>query len=219
MKLFLDTADVASMIKWGKTGLIDGVTTNPSLLAKEGKDPKQQVLDICAMFPEGEISVEVTEQEPEKVYVQAKEIAALSKNILVKIPCHADYYPIIAKLVDEGVRINVTLVFSLIQGLFMCKLGVAYISPFIGRWDDIDVEGKDVLLELREVIDDYGYETQILAASLRGVRHLHEAILAGADAATVPLAVMEKASRHLLTDEGIALFNADWAKLGVRKFP
>ena len=219
MKLFLDTADIAAMTTWGKTGLIDGITTNPSHLAKEGKDPKKQVLEICKIFPDGEISVEVTEQDPQKVYKQAKEIAALSKNILVKIPCHADYYPVIAKLVDEGIKINVTLVFTLIQSLFMCKLGVTYISPFIGRWDDIDVEGKDLLLELREVIDDYGYETQILAASLRGVRHLHEAILAGADAATVPVAVLEKASKHLLTDEGIALFNTDWAKLGVRKFP
>jgi transaldolase len=219
MKLFLDTADIASLIKWGKTGLIDGVTTNPSHLAKEGKNPKQQVLEICAMFPDGEISVEVTEQDPEKVYVQAKEIAALSPNILVKIPCHADYYAVIAKLVDAGIRVNVTLVFTLVQSLFMCKLGVTYISPFIGRWDDIDVEGKDLLVELREVIDDYGYETQILAASLRSVRHLHEAILAGADAATIPLSVMEKATKHLLTDEGISIFNADWAKLGVRQFP
>lgn len=219
MKIFLDTADVVSMIKWSKTGLIDGVTTNPSLLAKEGKDPRQQVFEICTRFPDGEISVEVTEQDPEKAFIQAKEIAALSPNILVKIPCHADYYPVIAKLVDAGIKVNVTLVFTLVQSIFMCKLGVAYISPFIGRWDDIDVEGKDLLIQLREVIDNYGYETQILAASLRSVRHLHEAILAGVDAATVPLSVMEKASKHILTDEGIALFNADWNKLGVRNFP
>ena len=219
MKLFLDTANVASIVKWSETGLIDGVTTNPSHLAKEGKDPRQQILDICNILPNGEISVEVTESDPKKVYEQAKEIAALSKNILIKIPCHEDYYAVIKKLTQEGIKINVTLVFTLIQSIFMCKLGVAYISPFIGRWDDIEVDGKDLLCELREVLDGYKYETRILAASLRGVRHLHEALIAGADAATVSPAIMEKATKHILTDEGISLFNADWSKLGVRKFP
>ncbi len=219
MKLFLDTANVAAIKKWVDTGLIDGVTTNPTHLAKEGTDPKKRVLEICKLLPYGEISVEVTETDPNKVYEQAKEIAALSDNILVKIPCHRDYYPIIAQLVDEDVKLNITLVFSLVQSLFMCKLGVTYISPFIGRWDDIDVEGKDVLIELRDVIDDYTYETQVLAASIRGVRHLHEAILSGVDAATVPLDVLQKASQHILTDQGIGKFNADWAKLGVKNFP
>ena len=219
MKLFLDTADVEAIRVWASTGLVDGVTTNPTHLAKEGKAPKKRVLEICSLLPEGEVSVEVTEQKPEKVYNQAKEIAALAQNILVKIPCHRDYYPIIAKLVDEGVKLNITLVFSLVQSLFMCKLGVAYISPFIGRWDDIDVEGKDVLFEIRSMIDDYAFETQLLAASVRGVRHLHEAILAGADVATVPLSVLEKVTKHSLTQEGIAKFNADWATLGVKKFP
>lgn len=219
MKLFLDTADVEAIRMWASTGLVDGVTTNPTHLAKEGKDPKKRVLEICSLLPEGEVSVEVTEQKPEKVYKQAKEIAALAENILVKIPCHRDYYPIIAELVDEGVKLNITLVFSLVQSLFMCKLGVTYISPFIGRWDDIDVEGKDLLFEMRSMIDDYTFETQLLAASVRGVRHLHEAILAGADVATVPLDVLEKATKHSLTQEGIAKFNADWATLGVKKFP
>ncbi len=219
MKLFLDTADVEALGSWSSTGLIDGVTTNPTHLAKAGKDPKKRILEICSLLPDGEISVEVTEQKPEKVYNQAKEIAALADNILVKIPCHKDYYPIIAELVDEGVKLNITLVFSLIQSLFMCKLGVAYISPFIGRWDDIDVEGKDLLFEIRSMIDDYAFETQLLAASVRGVRHLHEAILAGADVATVPLNVLEKVTKHSLTDEGIATFNADWATLKVKKFP
>lgn len=219
MKLFLDTAQLAAMIKWGQTGLIDGITTNPSHLAKEGSDPRKQIEEICSIFPDGEISVEITEQDPEKVYAQAKEIAAISSNILVKIPCHVDYYSVIGRLTDENVKVNVTLVFTLIQSIFMCKLGATYISPFIGRWDDVDVEGKDLLPELRRVIDDYGYETQILAASLRGVRHMHEAIVAGADAITVPTSVLEKATQHPLTDAGITLFNADWAKLGVRKFP
>ncbi len=219
MKLILDSADVTAIKKWSDTGLIDGVTTNPTHLAKAGGDPKKRVLEICNVLPDGEISVEVTETEPKKVYEQAKAIAALADNIVVKVPCHRDYYPIIAQLVDEDVNLNITLVFSLVQSLFMCKLGVTYISPFIGRWDDIDVDGQELLFQLRDVIDDYTYETQILAASIRGVRHLHEAMMAGADAATVPLNVLEKASQHILTDQGIDKFNADWAKLGVKNFP
>jgi transaldolase len=219
MKLFLDTADIKCIDDWSSTGLIDGVTTNPTHLAKEGKDPKKVIREICALLPEGEISVEVTELDPKKLYKQAKEIAALADNILVKIPCHKDYYPIIARLVHEGVRINITLVFSLIQATFMCKLGVAYISPFVGRLDDIDVEGKDLLFEIRSMIDDYMFETQLLAASIRSVRHLHEAIMAGSDAVTVPIDVLEKATTHSLSNEGIAKFTADWATLKIKHFP
>lgn len=219
MKLFLDTADVGVVRKWVSTGLIDGVTTNPSHLAHIKKDPMAQVHEICALLPNGEVSVEVTETEPEKIYAQAKKIAALSDNILVKIPCHADYYHLMQRLVQEDIKINVTLVFTLIQSIFMCKLGVAYISPFIGRWDDIDVEGKDVLFEIRAMIDTYNFKTKLLAASIRGVRHMHEAIVAGADAVTVPVDVLEKASKHSLTQEGIEKFNADWAKLGIKQFP
>jgi transaldolase len=219
MKLFLDTADIKRIDDWNQTGLIDGVTTNPTHLVKEGKDPKEVVLEICALLPEGEISVEVTELDPQRMYKQAKEIASLADNILVKVPCHKDYYPIIAKLVDGGIRVNVTLVFSLIQAAFMCKLGVAYISPFVGRLDDIDVEGKDLLFEIRSMIDDYMFETQLLAASIRSVRHLHEAIMAGSDAVTVPIDVLEKATTHSLSNEGIAKFTADWATLKIKHFP
>jgi transaldolase len=219
MKIFLDTAHQATIASWAATGLIDGVTTNPSHLSKEKMSPKELVLEICKLLPDGEISVEVTEKEPDKVYAQALKIAALHKNILVKIPCHKDYYAVIEKLVNDGIKINVTLVFSLVQSLFMCKLGVAYISPFIGRWDDIDVQGADLLFEIREMIDRYNYETQLLAASLRSVRHLHQAITAGADAATVPVAVLEQCATHVLTDRGIALFDADWQKLDIKQFP
>lgn len=214
MKIFFDTADIQALTQWKETGLIDGVTTNPSHLAKENVDPKKRVLEICSLLPKGEISVEVTETDPQRVYTQAKEIAALSENILIKIPCRLDYYSVISRLVEENIKINVTLVFTVVQGLFMCKLGTTYISPFIGRWDDIDVEGKDLLFDLRDAIDNYGYKTGILAASIRSVRHIHEAMLAGADAATVSPEIMKKATRHPLTDEGIAIFNADWAKLG-----
>ncbi|MGB8367471.1 MAG: transaldolase family protein [Candidatus Babeliales bacterium] len=219
MKLFLDTADIEVIKKWAKTGIIDGVTTNPSHLSKEKIDPKKRILEICSLLPTGEISVEVTEKEPQAVYKQAKRIAQLAENILVKIPCHKDYYAVIKQLVDEGVKLNITLVFSLIQGVMMSKLGVFYISPFIGRWDDIDVNGVHILQEMRQVIYQYGFDTGILAASLRHVRHLHDALMVGADAATVPSAVLEQALEHPLTDRGIAKFDADWQKLGIKQFP
>lgn len=224
MKIFLDTANLEGIKKWAVTGLIDGVTTNPTHLSKEGRNPKDQILAICAVLPEGEISVEVTEQDPDVVYKQAKDIAALAENVVVKIPCHYQYYQVIGKLVEEEVPLNITLVFTLVQGLMMSKLGVRYISPFVGRWDDIDVDGVALLPELREMVDEYGFDTGILAASLRGVRHVHDAILAGADAATVPLPVFEKMIEHPLTDQGIKMFSADWATLcqaqgGVRQFP
>jgi len=219
MKIFLDTANIAAIKKWASTGLIDGVTTNPSHLAKEGGDAKKQVLDICALLPEGEISVEVTEKDAEAVYKQAKAIAALSQNIVVKVPCHADYYPIIKRLVDDGIKLNITLVFTLIQGLMMSKMGVEIISPFIGRLDDIDVEGIDLLYEMKDMMDHYDFETQILAASIRSVRHFHKAILAGADIVTLPVEVFEKSLEHPLTHQGIEKFDADWKKLGIKQFP
>jgi transaldolase len=219
MKIFLDTAHLATIQQWAETGLIDGVTSNPSHLSKEGGDPKKIINDICALLPEGDISVQVTEKSPEAVYKQAKAIAKLAPNIIVKVPCAKEYYPVIKKLVAEGVKVNITLLFTLVQALFMCKLGVRYISPFIGRLDDIDVDGLALIAELRQMIDTYGFETQILAASIRDDRHFHGVILFGADAATVPVTVLEKAATHPLTDQGRALFDADWAKLGIRQFP
>jgi transaldolase len=219
MKIFLDTANLENIKKWMATGLVDGITTNPSHLSKEGGDTKKLILDICNTVKNGPVSVEVTETEPDAVYAQAREIAKIASNVVVKIPCHRDYYPVIKRLVDDGVPLNITLVFTVVQGLMMCKLGVRYISPFVGRWDDIDVDGSQVLYEMRAVIDQYDFSTQILAASLRHVRHLHEALLAGADIATVPVDVLSKATENLLTDQGMAKFNADWQKLGIRKFP
>lgn len=219
MKLFLDTANVQAVKKWTATGLIDGVTTNPTHLSKEGSEPKKRVLELCALLPNGQISVEVTEKEPEAVYKQAKAIAALAPNIIVKIPCAALYYETIKKLVDEKVPLNITLVFTLPQALMMCKMGVNIISPFIGRLDDIDSEGIDILPELRDMVDYYGYETEILAASLRSVRHLHKSINAGVDIVTLPVEVFEKALEHPLTEAGMLKFDADWQKLGVKLFP
>jgi transaldolase len=214
MKIFLDTADIQAIKQWSQTGLIDGVTTNPTHLSKAGGNPTQIVKEICALLPEGEISVEITEQDPEAVYQQAREIAAIAQNVLVKIPCHARYYEMINRLQHDGIPMNITLVFSLEQGLMMCKLAVDYISPFVGRLDDIQVNGAELLYELCAMRDEYDFDTGILAASIRHTRHFHEAILAGVDAITVPINVLEE-----VMHQGIEKFNADWAKLGIRKFP
>ena len=220
MKFFLDTADVESIKTWMKTGLIDGVTTNPSLLSKKGGDVKKIIREIAALVKGGDVSVEVTEKDPQKVYEQAQEIAKIGDNIVVKIPCHPAYFAVIKRLCDEGMSINVTLVFSLLQGLCMCKLGVKYISPFIGRLDDIDENGMELIGNLRQMIDEYVFiNTKILAASIRHVRHFHEAALHGADIVTLPVAVLENATRHPLTDRGMERFLSDWQKLGIKKCP
>jgi len=219
MKIFLDTANTDDIKKWASTGLIDGVTTNPSNLSVQGGDPTKRVLEICSILPDGEVSVEVTEKDPEALYKQALRIAALSPNVVVKVPCHADYYAVINRLVDQGVSLNITLVFSLLQGLMMCKMGVSMISPFVGRLEDNGQDGVALLVQLREMVDQYGYETEILAASLRNVEHFNAAVESGADIATLPVAVFQQALVHPLTDQGIAKFDADWQKLGVSQFP
>lgn len=219
MKIFLDTAHIEDIKTWKKTGLIDGITTNPTLMAREGKNPTTVAREICKLLPQGHISVEITEVEPNAVYKQAKAIAQLADNVWVKIPCHARYYELIQKLVKEGTKLNITLVFSVLQSLMMCKVGVYYISPFIGRWEDIDVDGMAFLGQMRQMIDFYGYETKILAASIRSVQNFHDAVMAGADAITMPVSVFEKSVTNPLTDQGIERFSKDWKKLGVRKFP
>lgn len=219
MKIFLDTADIASIKKLMVTGVIDGITTNPSNLSVTNGDPKEIILEICKLFPEGQISVEVTEIEPQKAYAQAKLISKLSQNIWVKIPCHERYYPIIKQLVEEEIKLNITLVFSVLQALMMCKLGVYYISPFIGRWEDLDVDGMQYIPEIRHIIDYYGFETKILAASVRTVQHMHDALLAGVDAVTISPDIFQKSITHHLTDQGIEKFLKDWSKLGIKQFP
>lgn len=217
MKIILDTVDIVQIQKWAY--FIDGVTTNPTLLAKNGTDPLTRIKEILALLPGKEVSVEVTELEPDAMYAQAHKIAQLGSNVLVKIPCHMKYYPLIARLAREGIKLNITLVFSLFQAMSMCKLGALYVSPFIGRLDDHDGDGSELLFQLRGTIDAYDYKTQILAASIRSVLHVHEALLAGVDAITMPVAILELAVEHQLTNEGIAKFNADWQKLGISTFP
>ena len=219
MKIFLDTANIEFIQKWAHTGLIDGVTTNPTHLSKENTDPTQQVFAICDILPLGIISVEVTETKPELIYLQAHKIASLSDNIAVKIPCHPDYYSVIKKLVEENMRLNITLVFSLTQALMMAKLGVAYISPFIGRLDDAGSDGIELIHHIRHILDWYGFETELLAASIRDQKHFEQVMMAGADIATVPPIIFEKSLTHELTDIGMQQFLTDWRKLTTTHFP
>lgn len=216
MKLFLDTANRELIKNWMPTGIIDGVTTNPSLLSKEDPNVKKILLDICNMV-NGDVSIEVVEKDPERVYQQAIEISKLAKNVVVKIPFAQEYLPVISKLVKQGIKINVTLIFSLVQALLVAKLGVKYISPFIGRWDDIDIDGMNLISDLVIMKDNYGFESEILVASIRNVIHLQKSIIMGADIATIPPTLLDKVFRHPLTLQGIEQFDADWAKLGIDK--
>jgi transaldolase len=213
MKIFLDTASRDAIKKWLPTGLVDGVTTNPSLLSKEGSSPKDVLIDICSMVS-GPVSIEVVEKAPEAVYKQACEISKFAPNVVVKIPCTVEYLPVIYKLGKEGVKINATLVFSEIQALLMAKLGVSFISPFIGRWDDIGQDGIAIINEIIEVKRQYDFSSEILAASIRTVYHWKAVAGMGVDIVTVPPKVLEQAIKHPLTDNGIALFDSDWQKVG-----
>jgi len=219
MQIFIDTANIADIKKWYQTGIIDGITTNPTHLSAEGANPKEQILEICAIVKDGTVSVEVTEKEPEALYRQAKEIAALASNIVVKIPCHVDYFPVIKRLGAEGVPINATLIFSLSQALAAAKYSVRYISLFVGRCDDIGIDGIDLLGQICGAIHGHAFESKVLSASLRTVRQLQESIDSGADIATVPVEVLAKSLNHPLLTAGIETFNRDWQKLGIKQFP
>jgi transaldolase len=219
MKIFLDTASVSAIKKWPPTGLIDGVTTNPTHLSREKSAPLAVIQEICKLLPKGAISVEVTESNPDDVYIQARKIASIAKNIVVKIPCHVRYYPVIKKLIAEGIPLNITLVFSLSQGLCMAKLGVTYISPFMGRLRDDGDNPEELIYELRQMLDTYDFETQLLVASVRTLDDITTAIDAAAHAATIPPKLLVTATEHELTEAGMVKFAVDWAHLGVSNFP
>ncbi len=217
MKIFLDTAHLESIKEWADTGLIDGVTINPSLLSKEKEDYKAIVKAIHGALPECDINLQVTETDPKKVYDQAHAYQSLLKKrpITVKIPAHRKFYPAIRLLAREGIAINATLVFSFMQGLIMSKLGVRYISPFIGRLEDQGEDGIGLVADLVAGLAEY--ETQVLAASIRTVEHVQAAALVGAHVVTLPADVLKKASENLLTDKGMELFAKDWQKVVARK--
>lgn len=216
MKLFLDTADRDLIQQWMPTGLIDGITTNPTHVSKQGSDPKHVLLDICHMVKDGDVSIEVIEKTPDAVYKQAREIAALAPNVVVKIPCAKEYLPIIHRLVQEGIRLNITLVFSVAQVLLMAKLNVAYISPFVGRIEDCGYDGLQLIEQAVEIVRNYDFESEILAASLRTVHHFQAVAYCGPDVATVPPSLLDTIMDHPLTEKGIKKFDQDWNTLGIK---
>jgi transaldolase len=217
MKFFLDTADLGE-IRWAAlAGLIDGVTTNPTLLSKSAGDvdPNDVLKEICSLV-EGPVSAEVVAVDSEGMYQEGRKLAKLADNIIVKIPMLEEGMVAVKRLAAEGVRINVTLAFSSMQCLIAAKAGASFVSPFIGRIDDVGQDGMDVIRETRQIYDNYGYETEILAASIRHPRHVAEAAMIGADVATMPTSVLKKLLLHPLTDRGLDQFLNDWSKLVAR---
>lgn len=217
MKFFLDTANLAD-IRWAaQAGLIDGITTNPTLLAKVAGDldPRDILKEICSLV-DGPVSAEVVALGAADMYAEGKELAKIAENVVVKIPMIEDGMIAVRRLARDGVRVNVTLCFSSVQCLIAAKAGAAYVSPFIGRLDDVGQEGMDVIRETRVIFDNYGIETEILAASIRHPRHVADAAMIGADVATMPPDVLRKLLLHPLTDRGLDQFLNDWSKLASR---
>lgn len=209
MKFFLDTANVEQIKRINDLGLCDGVTTNPSLINKEGRDFKEVVTEI-ASFVDGPISAEVTHYDYEGMVEEARDIAKWVDNIVVKIPMTEDGLKAINTLSKEGIKTNCTLIFSVSQGLMASKAGATYISPFIGRIDDMGEDGIRLIYDLKTVLDNYGLKSEIIAASIRTNKHLEEAALAGAHIATIPGTLFEKMWTHPLTTQGIENFKKDW---------
>ena len=212
MKFFIDTADVEEIREAASLGILDGVTTNPSLVAKTGRD-FQQVLREIVSIVNGPISAEVTATDREGMLSQGRELAAIHPNVVIKVPLTKAGLQTCKALRSEGTHVNVTLCFSPSQALLAAKADATYISPFVGRLDDISTEGMEVIRQTRVIYDNYGFETEILAASLRHPMHVVEAALAGADVATMPYKVVMQLIKHPLTDIGLEKFLADWKKL------
>jgi len=209
MKFFADTAEVSEIRLLAGLGLLDGVTTNPSLIVKSGRKMHEVIEEICAVTP-GPVSAEVVATEVEGMIAEGKLLATIAPNVVVKVPLTEDGLAACRAFVASGIRVNVTLCFSLVQAIVAAKSGATYISPFVGRLDDINLDGIQLIRDIREVYDIQRYPTQILAASVRSLNHLGEAARAGADAVTAPAAVLRSLIRHPLTDAGLARFMADW---------
>ncbi len=213
MKFFVDTADVAAIAELNDLGMVDGVTTNPSIIMKSGRDILEVTKEICDLV-DGPVSAEVVATEADDMIAEGRKLAQIAENICIKVPLTWDGLKACKVLSDEGNKLNVTLCFSANQALLAAKAGATYISPFIGRLDDINIDGMDLIADIRTIYDNYGFETQILAASVRNVNHMKDAALIGADVATAPPAVIKSMANHVLTDKGLEAFMADWAKTG-----
>ncbi len=213
MQFFVDTADVAAIRELAELGMADGVTTNPSLILKSGRDILEVTREICGIV-EGPVSAEVVATEAAAMIAEGRKLAAIAPNIAVKLPLTWDGLKACRVLTSEGHMVNVTLCFSANQALLAAKAGATFISPFIGRLDDINLDGVDLIADIRTIYDNYGFKTRILAASIRTVNHVAEVAKIGADVMTAPPEVIRKLAQHPLTDAGLATFLKDWARTG-----
>jgi transaldolase len=214
MKFFIDTANLDEIKEANELGLIDGVTTNPSLVAKEGNvDFKEHLAKICAMV-KGDISAEVTALDTEGMLSEGRDFAKVAPNVVIKVPLTLDGLKACRTFRAEGTKVNVTLCFSAAQALLAAKAGASYISPFIGRLDDVATDGMQLIRDIVQIYDNYGFETEVLAASIRHPMHIVDCALAGADVATIPFKVIQQLVKHPLTDKGLEGFLSDWKKSG-----
>jgi transaldolase len=213
MKFFVDTAEIKDIKELNDLGMLDGVTTNPSLILKSGRAIAEVTKEICDIV-EGPVSAEVTATEYSEMMAQAAVLAKIAPNICIKLPLTFDGLKACKALTSDGHKTNVTLCFSAVQALLAAKAGATFISPFIGRLDDTGIDGMELIREIRQIYDNYGYETEILAASIRTINHVKDAALIGADVVTVPPATLKALVKHPLTDKGLEQFLADWAKTG-----
>jgi transaldolase len=213
MKFFVDTAEVKDIQELNDLGLLDGVTTNPSLIAKSGRQFKDVIAEICKIV-EGPVSAEVVSLDYEGMMREASDLRKIANNVTVKVPLTLDGLKACKALTSDGCMVNVTLCFSANQALLAAKAGATFISPFIGRLDDIHLDGTELIAEIRQIYDNYAFDTEILAASIRTPLHVKQVALIGADVATCPPAVIKALVKHPLTDKGIEQFVADWKKTG-----
>jgi transaldolase len=213
MKFFIDTANVEEIRKANELGLLDGVTTNPTLVSKEGREFKGLIQEICSIV-DGPVNAEAVSTDAEGMIEEAKELVKLAHNIVVKIPLIKEGLKAVKALSGEGIKTNVTLCFSPVQALMAAKAGAAYVSPFVGRLDDISHQGMDLVEQIVTIYENYGYDTEVIVASVRNPLHVLDAALMGADIATIPYKVMEALINHPLTTIGLEKFLADWKKMG-----
>lgn len=216
MKFFIDTANTDEIRKAWELGVIDGVTTNPSLISKEGKDPVQLLKTICSIV-DGPVNAEVVGLTADVMVKEAKTLSKIHKNIVIKIPMIEEGLKAVRKLSEQGVKTNVTLIFSASQALLAAKAGASYVSPFVGRLDDITHDGMELVSQMIDIYDNYLFETEIIVASVRNPLHVLDAARMGADIATIPFAVIQQLAKHPLTDIGLAKFLKDWEKVPQKK--
>lgn len=213
MKFFVDTAIIAEINELNDYGLLDGVTTNPSLIAKSKRDFKEVIAEICELV-DGPVSAEVAAMDFDGMVAEGEYLARIAGNVVIKLPLTLDGLKACRHFTAKGIKTNVTLCFSANQALLAAKAGATYISPFIGRLDDLNIDGMELIREIRLIFDNYGFETEILAASIRSANHVKNAATAGADVATIPASVIKGMANHVLTDKGLDQFAKDWAATG-----